>query len=370
MALVNSYDSVGNREDLSNVVTRIAVEKTPLYSTIGSSKATSTKHEWLTESLAAPAFNAEIEGAVAAYGAGNTRVRNQNYTQIFRKTGQVTDTQQAVLGAGVKDEYGHQLKISTVEIARDVERALWQGAESTGGSTAGAPDVARTSRGVLSFCSTNLTSNGTTSLSGTAVAMTPAATTMTLAAAGAVAAGDHILINTGTGSGQYRIIASIAGAVITVTEAWDVIPLGADSTYTVYLTPKAATSDIVNDGLQAAYEQGGEPNAIYVSGSQKRAVSGFATSTRVVNDGRKEFTSTIDMLDTDFGRIAVKYDRWVPSGVIACLEESKFRVANLRPIVAEEMPRTGSARNYMIEGELCLESLGENASAIVAGNAV
>jgi len=46
-----------------------------------------------------------------------------------------------------------------------------------------------------------------------------------------------------------------------------------------------------------------------------------------------------------------------------------FRTAFLRPINVKELARDGSSRKFMIEGEYCLESLGENASAAVFGAA-
>lgn len=47
----NTYTAVGNRKDVSEIVTNIAPYDTPLYSRIGKTKATATNHEWLEDSL-------------------------------------------------------------------------------------------------------------------------------------------------------------------------------------------------------------------------------------------------------------------------------------------------------------------------------
>ena len=45
----NTYTAVGNREDVSDIITNIAPYDTPLYSRIGRTKATQTNHEWLEQ---------------------------------------------------------------------------------------------------------------------------------------------------------------------------------------------------------------------------------------------------------------------------------------------------------------------------------
>lgn len=47
MANINTYTAVGNREDLSDIITNIAVKETPIFSMFGKEKATGTYHEWL-----------------------------------------------------------------------------------------------------------------------------------------------------------------------------------------------------------------------------------------------------------------------------------------------------------------------------------
>lgn len=53
MALT-TYTAVGNREDLSDIITNISPTETPLYSMFGKATAKATYHEWIEDSLAAP----------------------------------------------------------------------------------------------------------------------------------------------------------------------------------------------------------------------------------------------------------------------------------------------------------------------------
>jgi hypothetical protein len=57
-----TFDAVGGREDLQNVIYDISPTDTPFMSSIGTGAASAVKHEWQTDSLAAAASNAQIEG--------------------------------------------------------------------------------------------------------------------------------------------------------------------------------------------------------------------------------------------------------------------------------------------------------------------
>jgi len=362
MAVFQTYTAVGNNEDLSNIVTRVAVEETPLLSSIKKTKATGVKHEWVNETLDAPVFNAEVEGSDAVYGVITPRTRTDNQCQIVRKTGLISRTQEAVMKAGISSEYSHQLEKKTKELARDMERVLWQGSKSAGSAT-----VARTSEGIFSFLATNRQNMATTLVTGTAQA--GAASTITLAVGGGAgtAAGDRFLITAGTGAGQVRTqVGAAAGDVVTVSEAWDVVP-DVTSVYSHYGVPLALSEVVLNNGIQASRDAGGQAKSVYVDGKQKRAISGFAQGIRRVGESSKTLVNSVDMYDSDFGQLQIKYDRWTPAGCAAILDEEYFATAFLRPVIAEEMPTTGSARKFMIEGEFCLESTGESASAIVMG---
>lgn len=84
-ALANTYmttQAVGNREELSDVVSRITPEDTPIYSLIEKGRCVSIHPEWETDELAAPGENIKSEGDEYAFGAITPPERLGNYTQI------------------------------------------------------------------------------------------------------------------------------------------------------------------------------------------------------------------------------------------------------------------------------------------------
>lgn len=120
----NTYAAVGNRKDISEVITNIAPYDTPLYSRIGKTKATATNHEWLEDSLGAPADNAKVEGFTFETTDATPRTMLGNYTQIMERGVHVTGTQEAVQKHGVQSEMAYQMSKKLKEIALDCERAL------------------------------------------------------------------------------------------------------------------------------------------------------------------------------------------------------------------------------------------------------
>ncbi len=152
-----TYDAVGNREDLSDVLTNISPTETPMLSRFGKVKAKNTYHEWLTDSLATATANAAIEGYDYSFSKVSSRTRTGAYTQIFQTPVEVSDSQRAVDTAALEDEFAYQMAKKMKEHARDIEYALING---TGNS--GASGTARTLKGVLAWITTNVeTGTGT-----------------------------------------------------------------------------------------------------------------------------------------------------------------------------------------------------------------
>lgn len=120
----NTYEAVGNREDLLDIVTNISPDETPLMNKFGRSKVTGMVHSWLTDTLPAAGENAKKEDAAFTDTQSIPRVKLDNYVQIFMRDCNVTDSQEAVLKAGVKSEMAYQLAKTLKAIALDVEWAI------------------------------------------------------------------------------------------------------------------------------------------------------------------------------------------------------------------------------------------------------
>src|SRR5262245_43878331 len=152
-----TYQAIGNREDLSDVIWDVSPTETPFASGIAKVKAKAVYHEWQTDALDAAATNAAVEGDDAATNTATPTVRLRNYCQIFTKTVRVSGTQQVVEKAGREDELSYQVRKRMKEIKRDLEFAL----VNTRISSAGSATVGRTLAGLETWMATNRTTVGT-----------------------------------------------------------------------------------------------------------------------------------------------------------------------------------------------------------------
>lgn len=155
MPTFQTYQAIGNREDLTDTLVNISHDETPLYSGLDKVKAKGTLHEWQTDSLASPGVNAAVEGADFNAGTVTPTVRLTNYTQINRKDIKISGTQQAVEHAGRDNEYNYQKAKQMKELARDIEYSLINGTANAGNAT-----TARTLKGMLAWITTNVATSG------------------------------------------------------------------------------------------------------------------------------------------------------------------------------------------------------------------
>src|SRR4030088_295711 len=120
-----TYEAIGNREDLSDVIYRIDPTETPFMSGIEKEKAAAVNHEWQVQALAAVnTANAQLEGDDAVADAATATVRLGNFCQISRKTPRVTGPPRAVEHAGRDDEMAYQEMLKGLELKRDMEAIL------------------------------------------------------------------------------------------------------------------------------------------------------------------------------------------------------------------------------------------------------
>jgi len=133
MAFSNTYSktngtnasAISNREDLTDVLTILAPEETPVLSLASKSKATATFNEWTVDSLGTPSTTGIQEGAdISTYSDKfATRARLGNYIQLFRRDYIVSQLQQAVDSVGPAKLAEAEAK-SIRELKRDVEKTI------------------------------------------------------------------------------------------------------------------------------------------------------------------------------------------------------------------------------------------------------
>ena len=152
MAVYQTYQTVGIREDLADIIYSISPTETPFMSGVAKTQATNTSHQWQTDALAATAENAAVEGATISYGTMSATTKLTNYTQISTKGVQVSGTNDAVTSAGRNNELAYQVAKAAKELKRDMETALL----SNVAAAAGNATTARKLGGVQTWISTNV----------------------------------------------------------------------------------------------------------------------------------------------------------------------------------------------------------------------
>jgi hypothetical protein len=117
--------AISNREDLSNELTLLAPEETPLLSLCAKGSAKGTYKEWTVDTLAAPSFDGigETQDVNAFDDQFASRGRLGNYVQKFRETFLVSDLQEAVTSVGPASVAQAEAKAMR-QLKRSVEAAI------------------------------------------------------------------------------------------------------------------------------------------------------------------------------------------------------------------------------------------------------
>jgi len=313
VSATNSYTGAGIAEDFEDIIYDISPEETPLLSMAKKSTAGQTYHQWQTDTLAAAATNAQIEGDDAAYATLAATTVLGNYTQISRKTVQISNTFDVVKKYGRKSEVAYQLMKAGKELKRDMEFALVRNQASS----AGGAGTARSSAGLESW------------ISGNAIK--------------------------GTGNTTTTTPGFAAGAVAAPTDGTAVTFIEAD----------------LKSALEAAWLDGGEPTTILMSSANKKLFSAFAgiAEKRHMVNGTNEaiITAAADVYVSDYGNHTVKLDRFMRDEAVLCVDPQYVGVASLRPITKEELAKTGDSSKYLMTAEYALVVNNPDAHAKVAG---
>jgi hypothetical protein len=135
-----TYNQVGIKEDISDVITNISPTATPFQSLIGQESVNNTVYQWQEDELAAVAANAQVEGADGTDATMAATVMRSNFTQIMSKTIRVSATSDAVSTYGRAKETAYQLSKKSAELKREFEFALVGSARN---AAAGSSSVAR-----------------------------------------------------------------------------------------------------------------------------------------------------------------------------------------------------------------------------------
>ena len=154
-----TYDAVGNREELADKIYQITPEETPFLSLIGRKSVASTHPEWQTDSLASvDTSNNQPEGDDWSYDSITPTSRVGNYCQISNKRIIISRTQDKTSKAGRKSELAREVAKKGVELRIDMEAICLSNQASLAGSGNGATN--RKLGGFRAWLSTNDSING------------------------------------------------------------------------------------------------------------------------------------------------------------------------------------------------------------------
>mgnify|MGYP003137057283 FL=1 len=300
----DTYDSVGEREDLSDVIYSISPTDTPFISSAAKTKATAVLHEWQTDALAAASTsNAVIEGDEATLDAVTATSRLSNSSQIMDKTVVITGTQEAVDKAGRASELAYQIAKKAKELKRDMEATI------TGNQA-------------------EVTGN--------------ASTARKLGSLGAwVATNDDF--GSGGASGSAGNTARTDG------------------------TQRAFTEASLKTVIKNVWNAGGDPSMVMVGPFNKQKLSGFTgNSTRFDAGADATLYTSVDVYASDFGQLQVVPNRFSRDRDAYVLDMNYWGIAFLRDFTMHELSKTGDSEKRQLLVEATLESRNEKASGLVA----
>ena len=277
-----TYQAVGNKYDVSEIITNISPEDTPLFTALSSTKATQVTHEWLEDSLGEAEENAKVEGYSYTTTAATPRKRLLNYTQIMDRNVYVTDTQEAVQHYGLQSEIAYQMRMKLKELSFDCEKALI----TQEAPVLGSMSEARKFGGLPYWIVTNLFTNG---------------------------------------------------------------------------SARALTFELINTALEQTWGHGGKPRMLLLSPRNKRIVSTFTAGNTKYMDGNKtkKLSQTISVLETDFGIMTCKTDRFMTNDTVYGLSPEHMKKAFLRRFKVGDLPKTKDTIEKHVNGEWTLEMRAE-----------
>jgi len=157
MTTYTSYNQVGLKENVDDLISNISPFATPMQAMIKNEKVNARTFSFLEDSLADSMVNAQVEGSDASMMTLTDATERTNNTQIMSKAFQISATADAVATYGRAKETALQLAKKLKEIKKDYEHAM---VGVTQASVAGSASTARKMTSLLNQISTNVDAGG------------------------------------------------------------------------------------------------------------------------------------------------------------------------------------------------------------------
>ena len=292
-----TYDQVGIKEDISDVITNISPTKTPFQSLLKTERVANRLFQWQEDSLASVADNAQAEGFTASDSTMQSTTMRSNYTQIMAKTVNVSATADVMSTYGRAKETAYQLAKKADELKRELEYHLVGKAQN---ASAGDASTARTF---------------------------------------ANAFGNDLAGN------------SVIDASVTVTTDSDTGTAGNQA--------GALTEDNLLAVCQKMYEAGSEGKYIMVKPADSLAIAAFTKAAgryRTFDGGtEKTVVNVVDLYVSPFGEQKVVLNRFQKASEALVFDPTMWSLAVLRPWTRELLAKTGDNDRHLIVGEFSLK---------------
>lgn len=294
-----TYQAKANREDLSNAIYNIDPFDTPIMSMSRRRNTKNRSFDWQSEFLpTVDPNNAQIEGFQLVNSNGTPTTRLTNVTQISKRDATVSGSQEAADAAGKGSEMGHQMAMASKVLKSDMETIMSSRQERNDGADPGTP---RKTEAICHWIGRAL--NKASAAAGAVIGVTTGLPTLSTDVFAAVAAGSQV----------------------------------------------ALTETMLGDAMQKAYTNGAHPDTWVVPPAIKRTVSTFkGRSINQVIVGKTEVVSTVDVIQTDFGKVKVLPSLWMPSDTGLLLDPDYLATAFFRNFKSVPIAITGDAQTRMI----------------------
>jgi len=269
-------------------------------------KKHNTLVEWQTDSLRSSAANAHIEGDETSADAATATSRLNNRTQIFKNAVTVPDTDEGLDKAGRAAEIAYQTLKIAKEQKLDIEKALFD----NNAKVAGSSTVARELAGAPAWMTSNIT-------------------------------------NTGTGGSD---------------------PTGDGTDARTDGTQTAFSQADFDSCMQSIWENGGNPDTVYLSAFQMNVALGFTGNNNQrssVQAGDERVVKSLAVYVTPWGTIEFMPTRENRSRDVFIMQDDMWEVATLRPTKNIELAKTGDATKRQVVTELTLCAKNEAANGMV-----
>jgi len=310
----DSYDAVGIRESLEDIIYDVSPEETPFYSASAKVKATNTFHEWQTDALRASAANAHVEGDDTTAEARTATSRLGNYTQIFKNAVSVPDTDSGLDKAGRAKEMAYQTLKIAKEQKLDIEKALFDNNARVAGNSTTARELA--------------------------------------------------------GAPAWMITNTDFGANEGADPTGDGTDARTDETTTLLAFSQARFDSV----MQSIWEQGGKPDVVYLSAFQMNVALGFTgmnnqrSTIGASVGGTNAVINAVDVYVTPWGTVEFIPTRENRSRDVFIMQNDMWSVGVLRPTKNTQLAKTGDNDRRQVVTELTLICKNEKASGIIADN--